>query len=232
MNGPFAHDVWWRWGPVAVTGALVDAWIVMAVLVLLALAVRRSLAHRGLLGEMAIAVYRLVEREFAEVLHGDAWPALPLLATLFLDILLLNLSDLIPGLPAATARPETTAALALVVVTAAQAGAIARHGWWGSLRRFAQPNLLFLPLHLLEEATRTLSLTVRLCGNVLSHGLLLAILLLLAGWIVPVPFMALGLLSGIVQAYIFTILAAVYLGEAWGEATPRAEARTATAHPA
>jgi F-type H+-transporting ATPase subunit a len=92
--------------------------------------------------------------------------------------------------------------------------------WTRGLRRYLahylEPSLLLLPLTVLAELTRTLSLMVRLFGNIMSHELVIAILLSLAGLLLPVPIMALGLLIGAVQAYIFSILAAVFLGAAVG----------------
>jgi F-type H+-transporting ATPase subunit a len=84
------------------------------------------------------------------------------------------------------------------------------------LRRYIQPNFILLPLNVLAEITRTFSLMVRLFGNMMSHAFVIAIVVLLAGLLVPVPFMLLGILIGIIQAYIFTVLAAVFIGAGVG----------------
>jgi F-type H+-transporting ATPase subunit a len=119
-------------------------------------------------------------------------------------------------LKAPTAFLETAGALALVVLLATQALGVRARGLWGYLKGFAQPTPLLLPLNILAELTRAFSLSVRLFGNVMSGEFVIGIVLSLAGLFVPVPLMALELLLGLVQAYIFTILAAVFIGGAVG----------------
>jgi F-type H+-transporting ATPase subunit a len=162
----------------------------------------------------AEAIVTLIERELAGIFDEDPRPFLPLLATLFLFLLVANLSAAVPGFLPPTEFIETAAALAVVVFAAVQIAGFRALGFGGYLRHFARPNALLLPFHILAEITRTLSLAVRLFGNMMSHGLVLAIIASIAGLLVPIPFLALGLLIGAVQAYIFTILAAVYIAAA------------------
>ena len=115
---------------------------------------------------------------------------------------------------APTARIETAAALAAVVFVSVHFYGIRARGLLGYLAGFAQPKLIMLPLNLLSEITRTLSLMVRLFGNVMSGEFMIALVLALAGLFVPIPLMALELLLGLVQAYIFAILAGVFIGAA------------------
>lgn len=207
---PLAAHVAFRLGPVAVSRAVVTTWGIMAVLVAgSALTVRRWPAV------LDLAVEALCE-QIAEAMQVPPRPYLPLLGTLFLFILAANLSPLLPGIHAPTARAETTAALALVVFATVHVSGIRVLGLRAHLARYLRPTPLLLPLTVLSELTRTLSLTVRLFGNIMSHELVIAVMLGLAGLLVPVPLMALGLLIGAVQAYIFTILAAVFLGAAVG----------------
>ena len=91
---------------------------------------------------------------------------------------------------------------------------IRRHGLLGYLRTYIRPHPLLLPFNLIGEATRTLALAVRLFGNSMSSQMIGAVLLIVAGLIVPIPLMMLGLLTGFVQAYIFGILAAIYIAAA------------------
>ena len=123
----------------------------------------------------------------------------------------------LPGVEAPTARLETAAALALIVFVAAHVyrhpGPRPQRAIW---RTTCKPNPLLLPLNILSELTRTFSLMVRLFGNIMSHELVIALLSGLAGLLVPIPIMALGILIGLVQAYIFTVLATVFLGAAIG----------------
>ena len=215
MSDPFANPIVFHLGSIPVTEVVIQTWGVMAVLVASAiLLTRRARIGRGRWAMVATAAVALAEDQFRTILRRDPRPFMPLLATLFVFITASNLSELIPGMHAPTARPETTAALALIVFVAVHISGLASQGIRGYLRHYADPNLLFIPLHIASELTRTFSLMVRLCGNILSHGLVIAIILSLVGWLVPVPFMILGVLTGVVQAYIFTILAAVYLGAA------------------
>lgn len=159
----------------------------------------------------------LIERELTAIFDRDPRPFIPLLATLFLFVLFANLSAALPGVKPPTEFPETAAALALIVFGAVQWFGVKSRGLLGYLRHFARPSPLLLPFHIAAEFSRTLSLAVRLFGNMMSHGLVLAIVAAIAGLLVPIPFLALGLLIGTVQAYIFTILAAVYIAAAVAE---------------
>jgi F-type H+-transporting ATPase subunit a len=136
---------------------------------------------------------------------------------LFLFILTANWSSLIPGVEPPTAHIETDAALGLIVFISILYYGIRALGLLGYLKTFAEPSLVMIPLNILETFTRTFSLIVRLFGNVMSGVFVVAIVLSLAGLLVPIPLMALDLLTGAVQAYIFTILAMVFIGSALHE---------------
>jgi F-type H+-transporting ATPase subunit a len=127
----------------------------------------------------------------------------------------------LPWVWAPTANLATTAALALVVFVAVPALGIRRRGLCAYLREYVRPSALFFPMHVVSEISRTLALALRLFGNMMSGHLVVALLVALAGILVPVPLMALDLLIGLLQAYIFTVLACVYLGAALrtGEST-------------
>jgi F-type H+-transporting ATPase subunit a len=141
---------------------------------------------------------------------------LPILGTLFLFIVVANLSALVPGVKAPTASLETPAALAIVVFLSAHFYGICEQGLKKYLASYLKPNPLMLPLNVLSEITRTFSLMVRLFGNMMSHELVIGIVATIAGLLVPIPFMALGILVGVIQAYIFAILATVFVGAAVG----------------
>jgi F-type H+-transporting ATPase subunit a len=142
---------------------------------------------------------------------------LPLIGTLFLFILTANWSSLVPGIEPPTAHIETDAALALIVFVAIAWFGIRARGVTGWLASFAEPNVLMIPLNLVESITRTFSLLVRLFGNVMSGVFVIGIVLSLVGLLVPVPLMALELLTGAVQAYIFSVLAMVFISGAVGD---------------
>lgn len=217
-ESPLTTPVAFLLGPVPVTLPVVVTWGLMAAMALgCTLATRRLRVERpGPVQTVLELVVETLRRQIAETMQTDATPFLPLLGTLFLYLAVANLSGLVPGLKAPTAFLETAAALALVVLLASQVLGIRRRGLWRYLMGFAHPTPLLLPLNLLSELTRAFSLSIRLFGNVMSGEFVIAIVLSLAGLFVPVPLMALELLLGLVQAYIFTILAAVFIGGAVG----------------
>jgi len=206
-------------GPVPIAGTVVTTWVLMAALAIAALLATRRL--RVVPGGVQAAMETLVgeiEGEIRGIVNREPSELLPLLGTLFIFLVVANLSGLVPGMHAPTASIETPAALAAIVFFSVHVFGIRRHGLGGYLKGYLKPNPLLLPLNILSEFTRTFSLMMRLFGNIMSDGLVIAIVLALAGLLVPIPFMAFEILIGLVQAYIFTVLAAVYIGGAVGSA--------------
>ena len=155
--------------------------------------------------------------QIRDTMRAEPSPYLPLIGTLFLFILTANWSSLVPGIEPPTAYRNRRGAGADCV----RRYRVVRHprgGAAGWLASFAEPNLLMVPLNLVESVTRTFSLLVRLIGNVMSGVFVIGIVLSLVGLLVPVPLMALELLTGAVQAYIFSVLAMVFIAGAVGEA--------------
>ena len=145
---------------------------------------------------------------------------LPLIATLFIYILVANWSSIIPGVEPPTAHVETDAALGVVVFLAVILYGIWARGPWGYLKSFAEPSIFMVPLNFAESFTRIFSMIVRLFGNVMSGVFVIGVVLSLAGLLVPIPLMALDLLTGAIQAYIFAVLAMVLIGSAVSGAAP------------
>lgn len=134
--------------------------------------------------------------------------------SIFLFLTAANLANVIPGYHPPTGSLSTTAALALIVFIAVPAFGVRDVGLVGYLKTYFQPNPVMLPFNVVNEASRTLSLAVRLFGNMMSGVMIVAILLTIAPLLFPVVMTALGLLTGLVQAYIFSLLATVYLAAA------------------
>ncbi|WP_096704922.1 F0F1 ATP synthase subunit A [Magnetospirillum sp. 15-1] len=212
MIDPLGTSVLFHLGPVPVSEPVVTTWGIMALLVAVFHLARRSARGRDLV-EMLVET---VATQIGDAIHGDPRPFVPLIGTLFLFLLVANLSGELPGVHAPTARLETAAALALTVFFAVHVFGVRQRGLRGYLGHYLKPTPLMLPMTILSELTRTLSLTVRLFGNMMSHELIIAILLSLSGLFVPVPLMVLGVLIGAIQAYIFAVLATVFLGAAVG----------------
>lgn len=212
---PFRTHALFHLGPVPVTSVVVTTWAVMAVLVVGAwLGTRRMKVEASRWQAALEVIVETIEKQIHDVVQRDSSRYVPLLGTLFLFIAVANLSAMIPGTSPPTAHLETDAALAAIVFMSVHVFGIAAHGVRGYLAEFARPNVLMLPLNLVGEVTRTFSLTVRLFGNIMSHEIVIGVLLSLAGLIVPIPLMALAIVIGFVQAYIFTILATVFIGAA------------------
>lgn len=196
-------------------------WVIMALLTAGAAWYSRRLA---LAPSKVQAVLELIvstiDQQIRDTMQADPKPYRALIGTLFLFILVSNASSLVPGVEPPTAHIETDAALALIVFCATIFHGIRTRGVFRYLATFAEPTWIMIPLNLIEQITRTFSLLVRLFGNVMSGVFVVGIVLSLAGLLVPIPLMALDLLTGAVQAYIFTVLAMVFIGAAVIENVP------------
>lgn len=219
IASPLTTEVVFHIGPAPVTAPVVFTWVIMAVLTLAAAAASRRLSLRpGRIQAVLELFVEAVEGQVRDTLRSDPRPYLPFLATLFLFIASANMLSLIPGLEPPTAHIETDAALAAIVFCAVHVFGVRTRGLGGYLADFAKPTWIMLPLNLVSEVTRTFSLMVRLFGNIMSGVFVIGVVLSLVGLFVPIPFMALDLLTGLIQAYIFTVLAMVFIGGAVDQA--------------
>jgi len=214
---PLASDILFSVGPLPIGRAVVTTWVIMAALTLVSwIGMRRAEVQAGPLQAVLEIVVETTEKQIREIVRRDPWPFLPLLGTLFIFLVVANLSAVVPGAKPPTGHIETPAALAAIVFLSVHYFGLRARGGVDYLKRYIRPNPLLLPLNVLAEITRTFSLMVRLFGNIMSHEFVLAIVVFLAGLLLPIPFMLLGIMIGIIQAYIFTVLAAVFIGAAVG----------------
>lgn len=214
-SSPLASATLFHVGPFGVTRPVVTTWGIMAVLALASgLVTRRLRPHPGRRQTVLELIVTGILVQIEEVIGKEPRPFLPLLGTLFIFLVAANLSGVLPGIEAPTGKLETPAALAMIVFVAVHYFGIRARGPLGYLASFAKPKLIMLPLNIVSEITRTFSLMVRLFGNVMSGEFVIALIVALAGLFVPIPLMALEILVGLVQAYIFTILATVFIGAA------------------
>jgi F-type H+-transporting ATPase subunit a len=216
-HSPLESPIILRIGPVPITRPVVTTWAIMLALSIGSWLVTRSLSS---VPDRRAAVLELivmgVMQQIEDVLGKDPRPYLSLLGTLFIFLVAANLSSLVPGAEAPTSKLETPAALALIVFFSVHYFGIRSRGLLNYLASFAEPKLIMLPLNIVSEVTRTFSLMVRLFGNVMSGEFMIGLVVSLAGLFVPVPLMLLEGLLGIIQAYIFTVLATVFIGAAIG----------------
>jgi F-type H+-transporting ATPase subunit a len=212
MISPLSIVILFHIGPVPISQAVVTTWAIMAVLIGGAIFLSRSLTTAA---STTQALFELivdtVDSEIRNTMQAEPGPYRAFIGTLFAFIFVANWSTLIPGVAPPTARLETDAALAVLVFVAVIWFGIRSGGVGGYFATFASPSPLMIPLNLVESVTRAFSMFVRLFGNVMSGVFVIGIVLSLAGLLVPIPLMALDLLTGVVQAYIFAVLAMVFI---------------------
>jgi len=212
---PLTSTVAFHLGPIPITRPVATTWVIIAVLAGASwLLTRRLEAKPDRWHAVLEIIVSAIGDQIEDVMRKAARPFLPVLGTLFIYLVAANLSGMLPAVQAPTSRIETPAALALVVFFSVHFFGIRARGLRGYLASFAQPKLIMLPLNVLSEVTRTFSMMVRLFGNVMSGEFVIGLIVALAGLFVPVPLMVLEILVGLVQAYIFTVLATVFIGAA------------------
>jgi len=214
-------------GPLPISRAVVTTWCIVALLGVGSFLKTRRLSVRPGKGQAVLELLvGAIDNEIRANIAGDPGRYRTLIGTLLLFILTANWSSLVPGVEPPTARLETDAALALIVFAATIGYGVKVQGPLGYLASFARPSWVMIPLNLVEQVTRAFALMMRLFGNVMSGVFVIGIVLSLAGLLVPVPLMALDLLTGAVQAYIFSILAIVFIASAVERPAPENKEET------
>jgi F-type H+-transporting ATPase subunit a len=212
--------VLWRYGFINLNATIVTTWGLMLVLSLSAMLITRRLQTELTISRwqcgLEIVVTTIVNQIEEAGLHQPE-KYIGFLGTLFLFIAMAALATIIPGYESPTGSLSTTAALAICVFVAVPFFGITEQGLRGYLDSYLKPTVIMLPFNIISELSRTLALAVRLFGNMMSGTMILAILLTIAPLIFPIVMSALGLLTGMVQAYIFSILATVYIAAATRE---------------
>lgn len=209
--------VLWRWEFLTLNATIVYTWMVMAVLTLTSWLVTRRLSpgpHIPRWQNLLEVTVSTIREQIREVSDQDPDPYVPFVGTLFLFIVMANVLAIVPGYLPPTGSLSTTAALAICVFVAVPLYGIAQQGLRGYLRNYIRPNIFMLPFNILGELSRTLALAVRLFGNVMSGAKIVAILLAITPLFFPILLQALGLLTGLIQAYIFAVLTMVYIASA------------------
>lgn len=209
--------VLWEWGFFRLNLTIAFTWLVMALLTLASWLVTRRLRTGTELSRwqnLLEVVVTGIRDQIRAVSHQEPGPYLPFVGTLFLFIAVSNLLAIVPGYMAPTGSLSTTTALAICVFVAVPLYGIVRQGPLRYFRHYVQPTLLMLPFNIIGEFSRILALAVRLYGNIMSGTVIVAILLGITPYFFPVVMQLLGLLTGMIQAYIFAILAMVYIASA------------------
>jgi len=218
--------IFWQHGFLKLNGTIVFTWGLMLALAIGAKLITRQLStelNRSRWQNLLEIVVTAMEKQIEEVGLSRPEKYIGFLGTLFLFIALASLCTIIPGYEPPTGSLSTTAALALSVFVAVPMFGIEDKGLRGYLKSYAEPTFIMLPFNIISELSRTLALAVRLFGNMMSGAMIIAILLTITPFIFPIVMTALGLLTGLVQAYIFSILAAVYIAAATSKRKPKPE---------
>ncbi|MGI6741730.1 MAG: F0F1 ATP synthase subunit A [Brevefilum sp.] len=192
-----------------ITNTVVSTWVMMILVTILAILIIKFKPDAG---EMIV---EFIEGIIRPMMPSEPNPEkyIPVLGTMAIFVLMANILGIIPLLVSPTSNISTTIALALIIFFAVHIYGIKEKGLFGYIRDLANPIVLF-PLEIIGHVSRTVSLSIRLFGNVLSTDFIVAIVISLIPYIAPLPFAALGLLTGVLQAYIFTALSALYIGSA------------------
>jgi F-type H+-transporting ATPase subunit a len=209
--------IFWQSGLFKLNATIVYTWVLMVVLTIGSLLVTRKLSTtltRSRWQNLLEIVVIGIEGQIADVGLREPRKYMGFLGTLFLFVAMAALFTVFPGYEPPTASLSTTVALALCVLVAVPLFGMADQGLGGYLKSYVEPTVVMLPFNIISEVSRTLALAVRLFGNMMSGAMIIAILLTITPFIFPIFMTVLGLLTGMVQAYIFSILAAVYIAAA------------------
>ena len=217
MNLTSDQMIFWQHGFFKLNETVVTTWAMMLLMTVGAMLVTRKLVTEGKISRWQSGLEIIVtalQGQIKEIGLADTGIYLPFLGTLFLFVVLCSLLIVLPVYRPPTGSLSTTAGLALCVFLAVPFFGIRKQGLWGYLKTYTQPTWIMLPFNIIGELSRTLALAVRLFGNMMSGVMIVTILLTITPFIFPIFMAALGLLTGMVQAYIFTILAGVYIAAA------------------
>ncbi len=202
-------------GPFAITSVVVTTWGIMFILgVSCWLATRNLSLKPGRLQTMLEGIVTAMQDSIDAIIPDHSQQLLPFIATLWIYIVTANLTGLIPQLHSPTGHLSVTVGLALLVFLSVHWFGIRNDGIHGYLKHYLSPTPLLLPFHIISEVTRTIALAVRLFGNIMSLELVALLVLLVAGLLVPIPLLMLHIVESLVQAYIFGMLALIYVAGA------------------
>jgi F-type H+-transporting ATPase subunit a len=209
--------IFWQYGIFKLNGTIVFTWCLMLLMAVGARLITRHISissRRSRWQNLLEIIVTGIEQQIAEVGLLRPRKYISFLGTLFLFVACASLCTAIPAYEPPTGSLSTTVALALCVLVAVPLFGIEDQGFAGYIKSYLEPTVLMLPFNIISEMSRTLALAVRLFGNMMSGAMIIAILLTITPFVFPIVMTLLGLLTGMVQAYIFSVLAAVYIGAA------------------
>jgi F-type H+-transporting ATPase subunit a len=198
--------------PIRISGSVITSWGLIAVLAVTCwLSTRNIRQSPGNYQVVLEGIISAMEDAVEAVLPGKTNLVFPFVATLWIFVLLANLTGIVPGLHSPTSDLAVTSSLAVLVFLSVHWFGIRAEGLRAYLKHYVSPSPILLPFHLISEVSRTLALAIRLFGNVMSLELGYALILLVAGFLVPIPLLMLHLVEAVIQAYLFGMLALIYI---------------------
>ena len=202
-------------GPIRITEPVITTWGIMLLFLAVSWTATRNLRQDA--GPMQVVLEGLIEtmdQAVRDVLPSAAAQVLPFIGTLWIFLVVANLAGIVPGLHAPTGMLSTTAALAVLVFLSVHWFGIRLQGVKAYLQHYLSPSPILLPFHVMSEVTRTVALAIRLFGNIMSLEMAALLVLMVAGFLLPVPLLILHVVEALIQAYIFGMLALIYIASA------------------
>lgn len=202
-------------GIITIHASIISTWGVMVFIISLVwLGTRNMQMFPSGVQTVIEAIFEVIEQAILEVAPEHGRQIMPFIATLWVFLIIANLVGLIPGLHSPTSDLSVTSALAILVFLSAHWFGIRIQGLKKNLHHYLQPTPMLLPFHIISEFTRTLALAIRLFGNIMSLEMAAMLIVLVAGFLAPIPILMLHIIEALVQAYIFGMLALIYLASA------------------
>ena len=206
-----------QWNGIHLNATIVFTWVVMAILIFISWMATKNLTIGPKITRwqnFLEVIIGYIRQQVKEITQQNPDPFIPFLGTLFLFISISSMLTIIPGFHPPTGSLSTTSALAICVFFAIPIFGIAKKGMWGYFKHYLEPSIFMMPFNVIGDFSRILALAVRLFGNMMSGTLIVAVLFIITPLFVPIVMQVLGLLIGQIQAYIFTVLATVYIASA------------------
>lgn len=201
-----------EWGPIQLTSTVTTTWLIMLIVGGFAWLATRTLQMTPTRLQTVIeGVVSMIEAAVRDIAPRHVKQIMPFIGGLWTYLVIANLIGLFPGMHSPTRDLSATAALAFLVFLSTHWYGIRLQGLKNYLAHYVKPNPILLPFHIISEITRTIALAVRLFGNMLSLEMIVLLLLMVAGFLVPVPILMLHIVEALVQAYIFGMLALIYV---------------------
>lgn len=203
-------------GGFILTDTAITSIVISLMLGVTAIILSHILLHKSIRCQIAAeGIVLAIENAVADVVPKDiVRRILPFVGTLWIFVLTANLAGLVPGIHSPTRDLSITSALAFMVFISTHWYGIKIKGWRSYLKHYADPNIMLLPFNIISEITRSVALAIRLFGNMISLEIAALLVLLIAGFLVPIPILMLHIVEAVVQAYIFGMLSLIYIAGA------------------